>query len=391
MVAIRDKALRSAVAIRIKWIAWIAIIGVVSYGLVSHRMLFARMLGCGAGNGKLAKVEFCLREGLNFAVNSVVWSPDGNYIATGSTYSMEIHVWDVHRRRIIERLKLPYPPPFFHQLAWSPDGGFLAACDGTGVLRIYNTRTWSLAHVFTEPHQLGGCNHPSFSSDSTRLAVIGARLTVYSVSDWRTLESVSLREGWAKGDQFNAIAFVPHTDTVLVAGGQYVRDLHNGEREPWDGRVWLFCVQGESPCRSIELYPPAGGRSGGGPVSNVAVSPDGRLIAAGTNTGTVGPDGTPVEPVHIVRLSDGATIGAPLDGLPPFAAADGLVYTADSRYIIAGHDQSDGYVHIVSARSYRVVDFLRVGGFVYAISVNQRANEFAVGASNQVVVYSLPE
>lgn len=374
-----------------KLIAGLIIVGAISYSLFSYRGLFVRAFACGAGSGRLAKFEFCLSEGIRFAVNSVAWSPNGRYIATGSAYSREIHVWDVRRRRIISKLQIPYPPEFFHELAWSPNGKYLAACDGTGVLRIYNTETWKLAHIFTELGQLAGCNHPAFSSDSTRVAVIGTRLVVYSLPDWRMLESVSLREGWAKADSFNTVTYVPNAYTVIVGGGQYIRDLKDGEKESWDGRVWLFCEEGDSPCRTVTVYRPASGHAGGGPVWNLAVSPDGQFVVTGTNTGTLGPGDTPIEPVHVVRLSDGVTVGAPLDNMRPFGRADGLEYTTDGRYIVAGHDQADGAVHIISARSFKVLDFFHADGFVDDIAVNPRGDEFAVAAGDKVVVWSLTQ
>jgi len=327
---------------------------------------------------------------MRFSVNSVAWSPDGDYIATGSAYSREIHVWNVRSRTIVRKLSIPYPPPAFHQLAWSPDGLFLAACDGTNVLRIYDTRTWEPAHVFRELHDLGACDHPAFSSDSKRIAVIGVRLVEYSVPDWSMLGSASLREGWAKGDLFNAVAYVPRTHTVLVGGGQYIRDPRDRELEPWDGRVWFFCPGDNIPCRNITVYPRAGGHAGGGPVAALATSPDGRTAVAATNSGVMRANDIPVEPVHVIRLSDGATVGAPLDHMIPYGAAVGLAYTADNTYIIVGHEQVDGAIHIVNAESYAVEDFIRAGGFVSDIAVNQRNKEFAVGAGNKVLVWSLP-
>lgn len=259
MIIKRERTISKPVKTYEKWIAWMMVVGLASYGLISHRALFGRMFGCGASSGKLAKLEFCLRESIQFSVNSVAWSPDRRYIATGSMYSREIHIWNVRWRRIIKRLPIPNPPPFFHQLAWSPDGRFLAACDGTGVLRIYNTETWRPAHVFTELYKQGFCEHPAFSSDSSRIAIIGARLVVYSVSDWRMLESASLQQGWAKGDQFNTVAYVPDTYAVLVGGGQYIRDLRDDEKEPWMAACGRFARKALLPVEASQYT----GRQGG--------------------------------------------------------------------------------------------------------------------------------
>ncbi|MGH8112297.1 MAG: WD40 repeat domain-containing protein [Rhodanobacteraceae bacterium] len=132
--------------------------------------------------------------------SSVAWSPDGRYIATASTFSRSVHIWDVPQRKIVDKWRIPFgTSPWFHELAFSPDGKYLAACDGTGVLRIYRTGSWTTVHVFSELHVQGGCDHPVFRSDSQRIAAGLGTLTVISVPDWRIIKHLNLGIGWGAG------------------------------------------------------------------------------------------------------------------------------------------------------------------------------------------------
>lgn len=130
--------------------------------------------------------------------------------------------------------------------------------------------------------------------------------------------------------------------------------------------------------------------AGGGPVWNMAVSPDGQSVVTTTNTGSVEPGDIPIEPVHVVRLSDGATVGEPLDHSIPFGGADGLVYTPDGSYIVAGHGQMDGAVHVIDAHSFDILDLVHAGSPIYDVAVNHVDQEFALATGNRVEIWSLP-
>lgn len=78
-----------------KFIVWVLMLGVVIFGAMAQSAL-ANFEG-GGTSGQFAKLEFRLRE--SFHPTSIAWSPDGRYIATGSTDSREIHIWEVSRRR----------------------------------------------------------------------------------------------------------------------------------------------------------------------------------------------------------------------------------------------------------------------------------------------------
>jgi WD40 repeat protein len=380
-----------------KWIVWALILGAVVLGLVALRVVTAGGFMDRGTSGKCAKFQFALHDTLYSS--SVAWSPDGQYIATASNNdSQEIHIWDVSQRKIVRKWRIPFgTSPWFHELAFSPDGKYLAACDGTGVLRVYQTGSWALAHVFSELHELGGCDHPVFSGDSKRIAMVSPRfLLVVSVPDWRVVKHLELDRGWGRGNLFNAVAYVPNTHTVLVSGGQHVTiTLFGKKQESWDGRVWFFEPVDQTPSKTIRVYRPYGVRGGGGSVTVLSTSPDGRYLVTGAETGAGNASsGTlTTESVHILRASDGSLVAEPLDGLLAlkFPNSEAIAYTHDGRYIIVPHDGVDGWIHVLDGRTFKVLDLVRSNAFTFDVAVNTVNDDIAVGTGKQVMVWALPE
>lgn len=373
-----------------KFIVWVLMLGVVIFGAMAQSAL-ANFEG-GGTSGQFAKLEFRLRE--SFHPTSIAWSPDGRYIATGSTDSREIHIWEVSRRRMIKRLLITTGIGFFHQLSWSPDGEYLAACDAPGVLRVYRTTDWTEAQVLSGPPHLSGCNHSAISSDSKLIAMIGVRsLNVFAIGNWRLIKSLDLIAGWGRGDLFNTVAYLPRSDTVLIGGGQYVTIPFYGKNAGgWDGRVWFFASGDRVPSRSIRAYRADDG--GGGAVHSLTVDPGGQFIVTGAKTGAGNQSaGFATESVHILNTSDGSLVAAPLDRLPPlkFGSEEGLAYSHDSRYIIVAHGGDEGWIHILDGRTFKAIDVVESNAYNYDVAVNQANDDFAVATNRQVIVWSLPE
>jgi hypothetical protein len=366
---------------------------ILAYGLVIQRRAVAEILGFGATGGQIARLEFELKE--RFEPTSVAWSPDGRYIATGSTMDRRIDIWNVTQRKIVKVLLQRYPSASFHEITWSPNGRYLAFCDAPGVLRLCRASDWTEAHVFS-PAGNAGCSHSTFSSDSSQVALLGTHfLGIYSLEGWHTLQSLRLDVGWARGDPLNAIAYLANSHIVLVGGGQYVELAFHGVKESsWYGRVWLFDAEHPEPVRSINVYRPAGDHGGGGQICSLTSSPDGRYIVTGVNTGAgdAASGGIALQSVHIMAASNGRLVGAPLDDVQPmkFGEDVAIAYTHDGRYIVVPHEVRDGWVHVIDGRTSRVVDLVKTGGFAFDVSVNDINDEFAVAAGNAVTIWSLP-
>src|SRR6266404_1064062 len=335
------------------------------------------LVGFGGDSGKVAKWEFRLKD--SFYVTSVAWSPDGKWIATSSSQGRRVHVWDVQKRTVIKELVLGAFDAYFHDLSWSPDSRYLAACDGLGaVLHVYNTNDWLEAHTFS-PQDAQDCKQAAFSADGRQIAILGRNLIVASVGDWQRIKMSNLSKGWGLAHQFNAVAYLPGTYTILLGGSQF----HNvSKTAKYEGRsaghVWFLRADEVVPSRDMQAY--LTDDRGGGEVLSLAVSPDGQQLATGTMTGAGNPaNGLVTQSVHIFNIPDGRLLGAPLDGDITFGQQMGLAYSANGRFVIAGHEETQTKaIHIIDARTYAVVDVVHAGGPVYDIAVDRRSTQFAV-------------
>jgi len=72
---------------------------------------------------------------------SVDWSPDGQFLASGSI-SGAVCVWDLARSR--KEIVSMAEPPDLAFVAWSPDGAMLASYSGSEI-KLWDVRYWSLA------------------------------------------------------------------------------------------------------------------------------------------------------------------------------------------------------------------------------------------------------
>jgi WD40 repeat protein len=371
---------------------WTLVLGTASCGIIIQQGALAGIFGIGGSRAHLAKVEFRLQEG--FQPTSVAWSPDGRYVASGSTADPRIDIWDLTQRKVVKVLLRKFPPAYFHDISWSPNGRYLAFCDA-GALGVYRTSDWSEAHAFNGPLGNAGCTQSAFSSDSRRVALLGTHfLGVYSVPDWQALKSVNLGNGWGRGNPFNALAYLPRSYTLLLAGGQHVTIAPHGKKEVgWDGRVWFFRSNDQEPSRSIRTYRPGCDHGGGGDARNITISADGQYIVTGANTGEGNAScGIAGESVHVLRASDGRRMAAPLDGLQPVKFGGGIAaaYTRDGRYIIVPHAGRAGWVHVLDGKTFKLIDLVRAGAFPCDVAVNQVDDRFALAAGNQIIVWLLP-
>jgi WD40 repeat protein len=343
-------------------------------------------VGFGGDSGKLAKLSFRLRD--SFYVTSVAWSPDGQYIATSSTQSPLLHVWDVRHQSITKEFKHGVTDVNTHVLVWSPDGRYLAACNG-GILHVYRVADWSGAHRFVVSES-SGCTTAAFSNDSSEIAILGRRLRVFSTSDWSFLRESDLRNGWARGHLINAIGYLPGTHDILIGGGQFEKVNDAGRtHDSVAGYLWLLRAAETIPGRQFAVYPT--GPAGGADVISIAIAPDGQRVATGIATGTGSADsGVVTKSVHILNLPSGALLGAPLDGMG-FGPQHGLAFSPNGRYVIAGHaEDHTRAIHVIDVQSERVVDVVHAGAAVLDIAVEPQGARFAAAAGQQVLVWILP-
>lgn len=108
---------------------------------------------------------------------SLAYSPDGTQIATGIGVaapggSNAVLVWEVATGQIIQTIEVGDGVRTVDSVQYSPDGTKLAATNGNGRLRVWNTSDWSVARTFEASAIIGSQRGHvvAFSPDSDLIA-----------------------------------------------------------------------------------------------------------------------------------------------------------------------------------------------------------------------------
>jgi WD40 repeat protein len=236
-------------------------------------------------------------------VGAVAFSPDGRWLASGG-WDCPIVVRDLSQAG--KSIELPGSPHSTFRLAFSPDGSCLAAAGLNRSLRLWRTADWSPPRVLQD--HTGVVRSLAFSPDGALLATAGADgvLLLWNTSDWRQLGRVETQPG-----SLNFAAFTPDGAGILTADqdGQLrlwdrglvsVATIRQGSRA--EGRVsrFTFCPASKRVAvvlhsSTVGLWGLEGGGDGplfGEPgfcksIDDLALSPDGRLLATGRVAGDV--------------------------------------------------------------------------------------------------------
>lgn len=226
----------------------------------------------------------------------LAFSPDGKSLASCSSVDGTVRVWEVPSGKEVLTIKTPEKNPLC--LAWSPDGAlFAVGGDGltlwdaktgkeVGTLKGHGDLVWSV----------------TFSPDSKRLASGSWDKTarIWEVASGKELVKITGKQ------RVRSVAFGPEGKT-LVTGSEDGNFEAPGEVKLWDA------------ASGKELRAFKGLRWG---AHAVAVSPDGKLVAAGTDDvvklwdtdsgelrATLRNSNTRVNVVHCVAFStDGKTL-----------------------------------------------------------------------------------
>lgn len=199
-------------------------------------------------------------KGLHFQVNSIAFSPDGKTVAGGAQDNRAFStakLWNVETGATRHTLTVTVASGDVVSLAFSPDGKVLATGDSR-TARLWNVATGSQLSVVAQDHCCA--NSLSFSPDGKILAIghkddtIALR-DVESGRDLRTLKGIG------------PLVFAPDGKT-LATGDQSAFEAKNA------ATIKLWDVASGTELRTLRGRPDNG-------VESVALSPDGRTVAAG--------------------------------------------------------------------------------------------------------------
>jgi WD40 repeat protein/mono/diheme cytochrome c family protein len=208
--------------------------------------------------------------GLSERIESLRFSPDGSRLAvTGGLPGRmgELQIWDVAKRKLT--LSVPITFDTVYGASWSPDGTKVAIGCADNSVRAFDAKTGEQV-VFMGSHNDWALD-TVFSSDGSHLISVGRDMTakLTEVATQRFVDNVtSITPGALKGG-IGSVARHPKRDEIVVGGSDGVPKVYRVFRQ-------TARVIGDDS-NLIRKFEPMKGR-----VASVAVSSDGKRIAAGS-------------------------------------------------------------------------------------------------------------
>ena len=99
-------------------------------------------------------------------ITSLEWSPDGQFLATGS-YDGSVLIWERNGWRAKHRL---FHPRLVNGVRWSPNGTWLATSCADGHCRVWNSESGIETHVLSR--HTDDVNSVAWSPDSNNIVTV---------------------------------------------------------------------------------------------------------------------------------------------------------------------------------------------------------------------------
>ena len=372
-------------SIKLHGIRILVAVALCALPLIAQGSLFSWLGFKGKNPKDVATKVASLREHGN--IIGLAFSPDGHTLATTAYQNPRIHIWDWRTGRIVRTLKglrgsgneyVTEP------LRFSPDGRLLALCAGAlghVVIQVWNPETGAVVHDIpnANPHGSIDCQSIAFSPDGRRLFAVFDRNT-YSTTD--SLISYSTRTWqpvWGVPTpslQMTTLAVSPD-GRFLAAGGIHVPPRSNNPpMSEFETRIAIVDVARHAIVRRFTAF-----SSPFVPLNQLAWSPDGVHLAAGLWLANPGPG----DAVRIFDARTGALVTR--ETTPNETHIFGLRYTPNGQYLI--ESAIGGQIRIWDGKHQHLLQ--SIDGVAESLAVSADSRYLAMGGSHKVLVWRLKQ
>jgi WD40 repeat protein len=318
-----------------------------------------------------------LSDGHTAAVRRAIFSPDGRLLASCGEDSKVI-VWDFARRKRL--VTLADHTDWVGAVAFSPDGKWLATGSFDKTIIVWDAASFEKVTVL-EDHR-GHVVGLAFSRDGQLLASVAEdhRLILWSVGQWQ-----NVREFRVSVSQHTSLIFSPDGRYLIAPYESAVLDLATGERvaaidRDWGG-IWgaispdgarIVSTDGVGNVTFFDLTRRrivARHRAHRDNGRAVAFSPDGRLVATGS---------------EIVILWDAAT-QTKLVRLEHTAIVWSVEFSPDGRWLVSTHGDGSILIWDVAERE-RIANLNEHSGPVRAVAFSPDGKLIASGGDDRSII-----
>ncbi|KAG8739325.1 hypothetical protein FRC10_005783 [Ceratobasidium sp. 414] len=279
-------------------------------------------------------------------IESVAYSPDGAYVASGSSGGT-VRIWDACTGQPVGQ-PLKGHTGWVLSVAYSPDSAYIASGSEDKTVRIWDAHTGQPVGQSLNGHT-GSVQSVAYSPSGAYIASGSDDWTV-RIWDAHTGQPVGLPLNGHAGHVWS-VAYSP--DGAYIASGSNDRtvriwDAHTGQPvgQPLDGHTGL--------------------------IRSVAYSPDGGYIVSGSEDGTV----------RVWDAHTGQPVGRPLNGRTSVLS---VAYSPDGAYIVSGSGET---VRIWDAHTGQSPDqpLIRHTGLITSVAYSPDGAYIASGSSGSTVL-----